>query len=711
MAPRRSRLILARLVLIALVTATTAAAAYSFIDLLWSDGGGVLDGIVAALFVLLFVWITIGFWTATLGFLQCIRKYDPHAVVRVTNHTAPALGPLPRTAILMPIYNEDPQRVFAGVAAIEESLRQTGKGDRFDFFILSDTTDPDTWLEEELAWAQLREQVAGKGGSALFYRRRQRNLHRKSGNIADFCKRWGAHYTYMIVLDADSIMAGPTLVEMVRRMEVDNTIGILQAPPIPVNRGSLFARLQQFAASVYGEIFTTGFAVWAGVDGNYWGHNAIIRVEPFTHYCGLPDLPGQAPLGGEILSHDFVEAALMRRAGFKVQLAHDLAGSYEECPTNLIDFAKRDQRWCQGNLQHLRLVFAYGFHPLSRVHLGMGAMSYLSSPLWLLFMVLGGVAAITSTAVPSTAASPTSPAFDPAAASTAQQVFHFMDQWQALLLFGGTMLLLLLPKAYSFFLLLLTPQRLATHGGEGRAALSVFVETAISVVTAPILMAFHSVFVITALSGHSVKWTAQRRDATHISLHEAFDAHGGQTIAGIAVAAVTWVWAPDLFWWLSPVFVGLIFSIPISVLLSSNALGDRARRWGLFLIPEETQTPRVLTRLHDHLAFRQAQRDRKPRLDAFSRIVIDPALSALHLELLSATGFEPTKAREKDRQVALHGGPRYLKKRQKMALLTDPHSMRWLHEAVWRHWPRRWLTAAPDLAPPQTPPANAPASA
>ncbi len=740
---RRHRYLLPRIILTLLTAATTVAAVWVFVELFAADGFSVLDGVLTALFVILFIWISLSFWTATMGFIQCVRKYDPHAVIKVRSYVAPNRGPLPRTALLMPVYNEDSTRTFAGLAAIHESLRATGEGHQFDIFVLSDTTDPDKWIAEEQAWARFKASVEGAGGQ-VFYRRRHRNLHRKSGNIADWCRRWGAHYRYFLILDADSVMAGSTLVEMVRRMEDDDRIGILQAPPMPVNRGSLFARCQQFAASVYGEIFTTGFALWTAVDGNYYGHNAIIRTEAFINYCGLPDLPGKAPLGGEILSHDFVEAALIRRAGYKVQIAHDLPGSYEECPTTLIDFAKRDQRWCQGNLQHLRLVFAYGFHPISRIHLGMGAMSYLSSPLWLLFMVVGGIVAATThvpksdlveaepaaiveaapeapphavieDAAEATVAAVDPPADEPAAAPAVEaapppapvlafeeepvqptmmtRTITLLQSNRSLVLFIGTMTLLLLPKFWSFLLLLMNREKLAAHGGEGKAAVSVFVETVVSVFIAPILMAFHATFVAVTLMGHSVHWGPQRRNETGIGLHEAFDAHGGHTVAGLAAAVATWILAPALFWWLTPIFFSLICSVPISMVLSSARLGQKARDAGLLLIPEETRAPRVLERMQLFHEENEAiaQRDRK--LDAISRLLVDPALFALHLEVLAATGHDTSRAREKVRQVALHGGPRYLKRKQKLALLADPQSLQWLHRAVWRQWPRKWLKA------------------
>src|SRR5581483_10558213 len=261
---------------------------------------------------------------------------------------------LPRTAIVMPVYNEEHGRGMAGLKGTYESLEQTGLLQHFDFFILSDTTDPDTWVSEELAFAELRTQVSDP--ERLVYRNRRENTERKTGNIADFCANWGERYRYMIVFDADSVMTGTSLVNLVRLMEANPHVGIVQAPPLPINRRTLFGRIHQFAMQAYSLIFISGLNFWQGGAANYWGHNAIIRIRPFVEHCRLPKLPGKEPLGGSILSHDFVEAAFMRRAGWKVYLASELRGSYEEMPSSLIGYAARDRRWCQGNLQHLKLL-------------------------------------------------------------------------------------------------------------------------------------------------------------------------------------------------------------------------------------------------------------------------------------------------------------------------------------------------------------------
>ena len=354
-----------RYFLAAAVSLLTLAATATYLSVLSRvDGINGFELVSIPLFMLLFGWIAFSFLVATIGFL--LESREEQQPDEASGRHREEIVPKARTAILIPVFNEDPQRVCADIAAMIDSLCNDESAHLFDFFVLSDSTDPDVWLEEEMTWSLLSDKVRNECG--VFYRHRAQNVARKSGNIADFCEHWGSRYPFMIVLDADSLLDGTTMIEMVRRMEADERLGILPVPCVPIGRWSVFARLQQFAAQAYGPVFTRGLAAWAGDQGNYWGHNAIIRVRPFMEHCDLPILAGSPPFGGEVLSHDFVEAALMVRAGWKVRLATDLKGSYEECPTTIADFAVRDQRWCQGNLQHLSILISEGFNPISRFH-------------------------------------------------------------------------------------------------------------------------------------------------------------------------------------------------------------------------------------------------------------------------------------------------------------------------------------------------------
>lgn len=645
-----------RWALAALTATTSLAGVWLFCQILFAGGLNVFEILLIPLFTILFVWIAFSFWTATLGMLILLlrRRGSP-----TEGETPPVDGAaaLTQTAILMPIYNESPAHVFANVEAMLRSLEKTGFADRFDIFVLSDTTDPDVWLEEERTWARL---VAAQGTHPrVFYRRRPRNVSRKAGNIADFCVRWGSEYEFMIVLDADSLMEGGTLVEMVRRMEAQPQLGILQVPPTPVNRTSMFARLQQFASRLYGPVFIQGFASWAWYDGNYWGHNAIIRVEPFTQHCGLPILPGKPPLGGEILSHDFVEAALMARAGWDVALAYDLGGSYEECPTTLLDYAKRDQRWCQGNMQHIRLVVSENFRPVSRLHLAMGAMSYLSSPLWALFMIVGLFAVLLETDHP----------------------FEEMT-WGAGTLFAATMAMLLLPKAWALVTLTREPNRLREFGGWDNVVGSVVLETLFSILIAPMMMFFHTRFVIATLLGHSVQWSAQNREEGDISFGEALLVYGPHAIAGAAATLLTLLLSPLMLVWLLPVVVGLLFAAPIALLLGSTRVGEELARRGLLLIPEEIFTPEILHRQRAALAAHEYANSQIDRSKLFETVLVDPSFQALHRNILHASDADvpaPPRELEAILEIIEQEGPDKVPQPARRILLSDAEALRNVH--------------------------------
>lgn len=622
------------------------------------------------LYAILMLWICLSFWTAMLGFIIQWRQADRFAV-----HTTAGKAPLPpncRTALIMPIYNEDPQRVFVGVRAICDDLIATGQHQHFDYYVLSDTRDPELWIEEELRWQQLRQTL--NATISVYYRNRQTNSERKVGNIKDFCARWGGHYRYAIVLDADSLMSGTTLVDMVRIMENNPCVGLLQVPPVPIGKESLFARILQFATRVYGPIFTAGLNFWQLAEGNSWGHNLIFRVKAFTEQCGLPRLPGHEPFGGEILSHDFVEAALLRRGGWEVWLAYDLGESYEELPPTLIDYAKRDRRWCQGNLQHSRLVWARGWHPINRLHLTMGIMSYLASPLWLLFLLLTGVDAYIH--------AQSEPAYFFGYTLFPIWPESYTVEMTTVLLV--TLAMLFLPKGLALLLLFRQPQTLAYYGGAIKASLSVALETLTSLLIAPILMLFQTKFVMAILFRRSINWSNQRRADHQTGLFEALATHGGQTMLGIIAVWYSYTYVNDFFWWFIPVALGIVLAIPISILLSSLKLGLQARHQRLFLIPEEIQPPAVLTRLKHYVQ----QPDTLPLLSTTSRfiqVIVEPPVYALHASLL------PKIINSKRYQHYLQGliyqlledGPEQLTATEKRALLTDHATLQTLHWLTW----------------------------
>lgn len=675
----RARVARRRVTFFSLSFLLTSLASWFMADLLWRNGMTPIAWAMLVLFVLLFAHVAVGFTTALLGLYVVNREGDPYSISRSLGADALADLPLASTAVVMPVFNEDPSRVFEGLRVIYRSLELSGRLANFDFFILSDSNDPNNWIQEEVAWVELCKQLDGFG--RVFYRKRRIAINKKSGNVADFLRRWGLKYRYFVVLDADSVMTGEALLKLVAMMERNPKVGIVQTAPRVVNGVTLYARLQQFANRLYGPLFLAGLNYWHQGESNFWGHNAIIRVAPFMDHCCLPELPGREPFGGRILSHDFVEAALMRRAGWGVWLAYDLDGSYEEGPPTLIDAAKRDRRWCQGNLQHSWLLFAHGFHPANRFHLLQGIMGYAASPLWLLFLVLSSIYTFRFLrAVPGAGYH----------AETLLSLFgYIVEVPQAQALFAFTLLLLFLPKLVSV-LLALKARRAGAFGGPVRLVTSAVLETAGSALLAPVNMMFHAKFVFYILLGQGVGWVTQRRDASDdTDWREAIITHSGQTAFGLVWGVSAFILAPQFFWWLSPVVAGLVLSAPVSIFLGKAGFGARARELGLFLTPEETEPPPELVRLRQHLeeCYRLMQPIPQLRADyGLLQAVLDPYVNAVHVSLLrQREGSHAVKSYfVRLRARLLAEGPLALAHREKMALLLDADSMIWLHEQLWK---------------------------
>lgn len=677
--PRARRVLWRRLVFAVLIGLTVIAASSQAYRILATNGFGFLEWAMFALFVVLMVPIALGFWTAVFGFVVQLRGRDELALSRELAGPIKVDLSAVRTAVVVPAYNEEPVRLFGGLRAVYESVERSGYLQHFDFFVLSDTTDADLWVREEMAFHDLRRHVTDP--DRLHYRNRRENVDRKAGNIADFCRQWGGQYRYMIVLDADSVMTGPTLVNLVRLMELHPHVGIVQTPPVAVNRQSLFGRVLQFATRAYGPMFIRGLNFWQAGEGNYWGHNAIIRVEPFVEHCRLPRLPGKPPLGGAILSHDFVEAALMRRAGWKVYLASDLRGSYEEIPANLIGHAARDRRWCQGNLQHSRLLLMPGLNWVSRLHLSMGVMAYVSSPLWMLLLALTTVEGVRLNWIKHQYFLPQQSLFP---------VWRISVVNQAIVLFTSVMSMLVLPKVLSLVGLLVKGRRaVAGFGGALKLTASVLAETVFSILLAPVLAALHSRFVIGTLLGRKVEWAPQDRGDVETEYSEALRRHAGFTLLGFAWSALLLVEDRVLLWWLTPVLAGLILSIPLSVWSGRVRVGQWARLHGLFVTPEEVRRPFVLRRLE--LAQQEACRQpwAEPR-DGLAWVLQDAEARAVHLGQLSSTS-EPRDPLSQHRLEGLKlklraKGEAALLAQEKRELLQDP-------EAI------QELAADPPLAP------------
>ena len=562
-----------RAVLLLLVVAMAGSAAWLRIE--ESNGaGGALWWATTALMTLLFAWVGVGCATAAMGAWSAWRgdRFAPQA-----GASRAPIDPRARTAVVVPICNEDIASVFAALRATCESLAATGALTLFDIYVLSDTADPALRAAEEQAWRRLCAMLGepADGSGRLFYRWRQRRVKRKAGNVADFCRRWGRNYRYMVVLDADSTMSGDTLVQLVRVMEANPRAGIVQTLPQVANAATLHARAQQFASGVTGRLFALGMAWWQLGDAHYWGHNAILRVEPFMRHCGLAELPGHGGLAGEILSHDFVEAALMGRMGYEVWLVPELGGSWEQAPANLLDELQRDRRWCQGNLQNLRLVAEPGWRPAHRTMFAVGAFSYGVAPLWLAFMVLG---------------------IGAGSGALAQDAPGARDAPLWLL----TLFLLLLPRVLGAGAVIARGEA-AGFGGTPKLLAGALLELLMSAVQAPLRMLAHCAYVLGALTGLKLDWKSPSR-ASEVPLWGDVTRRVGSLVV-LPLAVGFGLMRRAALFAFAPMLLPLSLSIPYVVLTGHPRLGRLAQRLGLLRTPEESSRPRPLVRTADSRAF------------------------------------------------------------------------------------------------------------
>lgn len=543
-----------------------------------------LEIIVLALFAINTVWIALPSVTAMVGLLLLMFRR------RVRGNTDNAQLTT-RTALLIPVYNEEPSRVGAAVDAMASELVALGEGHSFDVFVLSDSTEAEVALaEEEVVWA-LRRRL-GKA-IAIYYRRRVRNTGHKPGNIREFCERWGRAYDHLLILDADSLMEGSTMVELARRMERDADAGLIQTVPYLQGGTTLVARMQQFAAKVYGPVLAAGLAWWTGKEGNFWGHNAVIRSQAFLTSAGLPGLPGKPPLGGSILSHDFVEAALIRRAGWSVRIADDLQGSYEACPSTLIDLSVRDRRWCQGNLQHSRVLTAKGLHWVSRMHLLTGIFAFGSSPVWLLFIV-----SALALGVQNEFARPEYFTHS----YTLFPVWPHLDPVRALRLFGIALSILLAPKVLGVLHFACNRRRLRAGGGPV-LLFSLVLEIVVSGLLAPIMMLIHCGFVASVLAGRDGGWRPQRRGNGGLPWQQIAYRHRWHMVAGLVLVASGLFISWEMVAWLSPAVVGMVAAFPLSLATGSSVFGRWSKRLRLLQIPEEVEPPAIVREMEAAQAF------------------------------------------------------------------------------------------------------------
>ncbi|OAN85806.1 glucans biosynthesis glucosyltransferase MdoH [Sulfitobacter geojensis] len=541
----------------------------------WLAGMG-MTGLEWALLMMIgatFVWVTLSVSTVGVAIAGILAREE--ADTRAPTDVTPI-----DVALLVPVYNEVPWDVFGNAAAMLDDLAARKTAHRYTLFILSDTRDDTIAAQEQQAFARLRQTAP----YPVHYRRRADNTDKKVGNLVDWITGWGAAYEGMLVLDADSLMTGRAIDRLASELSIAPDTGLIQTFPMLIGAETLFARLQQFSNIAYGWLLAEGLALWSRSEGNYWGHNAIIRTRAFAQSAGLPHLTtrGRDDL---ILSHDFVEAGLLRRAGWRVRFLPRVTGSFEETPGTLIDYTLRDRRWCRGNLQHLRLLATRGLHPVSRFHLFHGAVSYLLSPAWFLLLVIWallGKDAETNVVRYFNEANPYFPDWPPAMSHIDSAVFLFIMY-----------AMLLTPKIAAAAMIAATPAATRIFGGHGAFLTAFVTEVLLSVAYAPVMMIQQTKAVLRAVFTRSEPWAPQMRDAQHYPLITLIKFHWVETALGLILSLGLGAGLISL--WLLPIAASLLLAVPLSALSALNLVQCAPRSLAMNS-PYTLREPAIVTR-------------------------------------------------------------------------------------------------------------------
>lgn len=572
----------------ALVAATMASLLWLLAKALAPGGLDGVDIVLLVLFATTLPWTVIGFWNAAIGFVLMRFARDPVAIVCPAAATVRGDEPIAvSTAILLCIRNEETGRILRNLKPLLEGLAASGAGERFHVYILSDTSEPDIARIEGERFAALS--AAWRGRVAITYRRRRENIGFKAGNIRDFCERWGHAHDFAVTLDADSFMPADAVLRMVRIMQADPRLGILQGLVVGLPSTSAFARIFQFGMRLGMRSYTVGAAWWQGDCGPYWGHNAILRLAPFIAYCDLPMLSGDGVLAGHVMSHDQIEAVLMRRAGYEVRVLPEENLGWEENPPTLIEFIRRDLRWCQGNMQYWRFIALPGLRPVSRYQLAFALLMFLGSPAWMGLLVLG-------TAAVATAATPA----------------EVIDARYGMALFAVTLSMWFAPKIATVADVLTRSEARRAFGGAWRFIANVVAETIFFLLLSPIMWFGHTAFFGRLLRGRAAGWGGQQRDDHAVPLAVALRHLWGPTILGLGIIAVLALRAPAAIPYALFIAGGLAAAVPLAVLTADARLGRAFARLGIGRLPEETEPPPSLASL-EIPAVQLAQTARAPR--------------------------------------------------------------------------------------------------
>ena len=556
-----------RRIVVVLNVATYLAMLWLAAVVLGAGGWGVISVILFVGFAMGTPWTVLGFWNAVIGLW--LLHFHKNAIAEVAPFAAAGDTATPvtiKTAIFMTVRNEDPARAILRLKTVKASVDATGEGKTFSYFILSDTNDEAVATVEAKAFADWK--ATDPDGDRLTYRRRTDNKGYKAGNVRDFCDRWGDDYELMLPLDADSVMSGAAIVKLVRMMQAYPKLGILQSLVVGMPSSSAFARTFQFGMRHGMRAYTMGQAWWVGDCGPFWGHNAVVRIKPFRDSCDLPILPGSPPLGGHILSHDQVEATFMRRAGYEVRVLPVENGSWEENPPTMLDFAKRDVRWCQGNMQYIKLLDTPGLHAMSRFQLVWAVLMFVGLPAWTLMIALL-----------------------PLAAWQAQGVADY-PKGLAIFLYLLFFSMYLMPKIAGLLDVVLTKGGMNQYGGPVRFIASAALELVFSFLQGAISTIRTTIFMIGLAFGQTVVWGGQSRDAYGISWRTAVENLWPQTLFGVVVCGLLYLISPSVLYWSLPLTLGYLVAIPFAVVTASPALGRFFQKIGLCGIPEDFNAPK-----------------------------------------------------------------------------------------------------------------------
>jgi membrane glycosyltransferase len=469
------------------------------------------------------------------------------------------------TAILMCVRNELPARVIRNLEPMLAGIAASGDGERFHLYILSDTNDADQVAREEAGFSDLAQRWRDR--VTITYRRRTVNTGYKAGNIREFCERWGGRHQFAVTLDADSFMTADALIRLVRIMQQDPRIGILQGLVLGLPSTSLFARIFQFGMRLGMRSYTIGSAWWQSDCGPYWGHNAVLRIEPFTRYCDLPVLK-DGERERHILSHDQIEAALMRSAGYHVRVVALENLGWEENPPTLIEFMRRDLRWCQGNMQYFRFLSLANLKPVSRYQLLLAIMMFIGSPAWIGLLVLATIALAS---------------FDSPARFIRADAGNMLFVWVLVMWFA--------PKTATFVDLLLRSDTRRAFGGAGRIVVNFIIETLYSILLCPILWISHTIFLTGLLFNREIGWIGQVRDDHAVSFGLALSTLWPQTLVGCVAIGLVSATQPAALSYILFLAGGPALSVPFAMLTAWPPLGRLAVRVGVGRLPEESAPP------------------------------------------------------------------------------------------------------------------------